>query len=206
MASVVGIVNRGLRAVGAENTITALTDGTRNANVASDLYEEHRDNLLRGHPWNFATKRIKLARSATTPVYGWDYQYPVPSDFLRLLEVHDNSAGVGILEYKYETDATDGRVIRANADEVWLKYVAQITDPNQMPPDFRMALSMSLAVDFSIAITNSNSLEEIMRDRYTRAVSRAKSNDSVEDFPDRFPAGSWASSRFSDFSDSDSSW
>lgn len=197
MASEVGIVNRALRAIG-ESTITSLTEGSRNANVANDIYEQHRDELLRAHPWNFATKRIKLARSANTPVYEYDYQYPIPSDFLRIVEVHDNTDGLGTLEYKMEHDATDGTVIYSFAEEVWLRYVAKITDPNKMSPDFRKALSMSMAVEFATAIAQSNTLSDLMESRYRRALSKARSNDGMEDFPEQFPAGSWVSRRFTE--------
>ena len=50
------IVNVALRKIGA-TAITALDDGSTNANIAQDLYDEIRDSLLRSHPWNFATKR-----------------------------------------------------------------------------------------------------------------------------------------------------
>lgn len=195
MASDVEIVNSALRKVGAD-TITSLNDGSDNANVALNLYSIHRDNLLRYHTWNFATKRKKLAQSATSPPYQWDYQYPVPSDFLRILEVHDNTDGLGAVRYKMEHDDTDGTVIRTHANELWLTYIFGVTDPNRMPIDFREALALSLASEFATAIQNSNTLSERLLDQARRARSKARSNDGAEDYPDAFPEGSWVSSRF----------
>lgn len=195
MASEVEIVNSALRKIGAD-PITSLTEGSDNANVALDLYEIHRDNLLRYHTWNFATKRKKLSRSATTPVYQWDYQYPVPSDFLRIVEVHDNTDGLGAVRYRMEHDSTDGTVIRTNSTDVWLTYIYQVTDPNRMPIDFRETLALTLASEFATAIQNSNTLSERLLSQATRARTKARSNDGTEDYPNSFPEGSWVTSRF----------
>jgi hypothetical protein len=68
------------------------------------------------HNWNFATKRVKMSQIASTddraPVFEWDNGYEFPGDFLRLVSVHDNSAGFGTVPYKIEsnqvnTDATN---------------------------------------------------------------------------------------------------
>ena len=77
MAGETDVINAALRLVGA-SPITSLTDGTNSANVADDLYDEVRDDLLRSHPWNFATQRVKLAKSSTTPTFEFDNAFPVP--------------------------------------------------------------------------------------------------------------------------------
>ena len=35
--------------------------------------EEISDEILRGHPWNFAMARAKLARATETPEFGFSY-------------------------------------------------------------------------------------------------------------------------------------
>ena len=54
------IVNLALVRLGASR-ITALTDGSRNANEANAIYSLIRDEVLRSHPWSFATTGINLA-------------------------------------------------------------------------------------------------------------------------------------------------
>lgn len=61
MATDVQIANLALRRLGA-NTITSLTDGSRNATVVNDVYTLLLYELLRSHPWNFATRRAALAQ------------------------------------------------------------------------------------------------------------------------------------------------
>lgn len=53
------IVNMALVRIGA-NTIESLSDGSRNANAANEVYELLRNELLKAHLWNFATRRAWL--------------------------------------------------------------------------------------------------------------------------------------------------
>ena len=198
MASETDIINAGLRRVG-EERITSLTDGSKAANVANDIYEQVRDDLLRGHPWNFATKRKKLAQSSTDPVFEFDHAYPLPSDWLRTISVHDNDTGYGALLYRSELITASGggtqQAIITSADDVWLRYVVRITDVNLMPPDFREAFSLALARDFAIPIASSNSLYDRMEKKAKAAKLKAASTDALGAFPERRPRGSWAASR-----------
>lgn len=196
MASEIDIVNSALRKIGAD-TITSFDEGTNNANVADDQYPNLRDYILRSHTWNFATKLKKLARSATVPAFEWDHQYPLPSDWLRVVTIADNDAGHGTVRYEIGYDDDDGNVIFADVDELWMRYIARITDTNRMSADFREALSYALASEFAISIVNSNTLHDRMVDRFKRVLRRARSADGMEDYPKEFPLSSWAGVRHS---------
>lgn len=187
------VINTAARLVGAE-AITSITDGTKTANVASDIYEELRDNLLRSHPWNFATKRVQLARSATAPTFEFDYAYVLPSDWLRTISVHDNDAGSGTLFNRMEQVGSQ-LVLVASSEQVYLRYVARVEDPNLMALDFRRALEVSLARDFAIPLASSNTLYEALSRRADRDLMQARSTDSMGSPPEQRPRGSWASSR-----------
>ena len=193
MPGVTDVVNKSLRLIGA-SPITSLTDGSTSANAADDIYTEVRDELLRSHPWNFATKRQQLARSATAPGFEFDYAYPLPSDWLRTISVHDNDAGHGTLLFREEIVGAQ-RSIVASADAVYLRYVYQMTDPNLMAADFRAALAAALARDMAITLTSSSALEERMTIKADRLLARARSADALGAFPELRPRGSWAGSR-----------
>ena len=188
------VVNRALRQIGA-TPIASLTDGSTSANAADDVYEETRDELLRSHPWNFATKRQQLAQSSTDPTFEFDHAYPLPSDWLRTVSVHDNDAGHGTILYRMETINDNQRAIITSSDEVYLRYVYQVTDPNLMTADFRAALSAALARELSLAIASSNSVHDRMSIRADRLLNKARSSDAVGSFPELRPRGSWAASR-----------
>lgn len=174
--------------------ITSLTDGSKNANVANDIFDDLRDDLLRSHPWNFATKRVQLAQSTTTPAFEFDYAYPLPSDWLRTVSVHANDAGTGTVFFREELNGTQ-RAILSSANQLWLRYIAQITDPNLMPPDFRRAFHTALARDMAVPVAASNTLQQTMDAEAKRVLARARSADGLGSFPERRPRGSWADVR-----------
>lgn len=190
MASVIGIVNSALYKVGAKKQIVSLDEGTPAANFMSARYEDLRDDLLRAHPWNFAVKRVKLARLAETPAYEYDYKYAMPSDIIRTLLLSDNSAGTGVVDYREESGT-----YFSNAEELWLKYVYKVTDPNQMTADFREVLALKIAIEAAITIANSNSMSETMEARFQKAMLKAMSVDSMSDRPSSLPSGSWTTCR-----------
>jgi len=193
MASETEIVNVGLRLIGGAR-ITSLTDGSKNANVAKDIYDAVRDDLLRSHKWNFAEKLASLARLSTAPTFEFDYAYALPADWMRTVSVHDNDAGSGALNYE-EAEVAGVGALLCSSETVYLKYIYKVTDPNRMPADFRKALSTSLARDMAIPIANSNTLHDAFEKRSTRDINRAKSADALGSPPPRRPPGSWASSR-----------
>lgn len=193
MLSDTGVVNVALRMIGARPIID-LADGTDPANVANDIYTEVRDDLLRSHPWNFATKRVQLAQSATEPTFEFDHAYVLPSDWLRTISVHDNDAGHGTVLYRHEI-VNGQQVLVTSSDAVYLRYVHQVTDPNLMAADFRRVLELSMARDMAIPLASSNSMQQQFSSEASRALARARSSDAMGGFPELRPRGSWASSR-----------
>ena len=189
MSSIVGICNSALIKLGA-STILSLTDGSKNANLCNAQYEKVRDELLRMHPWNFAMARAKLARLAQAPVFGYANAYQLPADWLRTVAVHDNDAGAGAAEYRIE-----GRTIASDAEALYLRYVAVIADPNEMPVSFQEALSWRLAADLAQAVTQSTTVMEAMERGFRGAMSAARSIDAIEDFPEALPVSDWITGR-----------
>lgn len=177
-----------------QTTITNRTDGSPTANTIDDIFDEVRDDLLRSHPWNFATKRQKLARSSTAPAFEFDFAYPLPADWIRTISVHNNDAGHGTLLYRMEYIGTQ-RAIVASADEIFLRYVYQVTDPNLMAPDFRRAFELALARDLAVPIASSNTLQEQLSAQFIRKIAQARSSDAIGAFPELRPRGSWANAR-----------
>lgn len=59
------------------------------------FYPSARDLTLRSHPWNEAKKRVILAQTTDSPVFGYDRRYTEPTDSLRILSVN-NSLGADV--------------------------------------------------------------------------------------------------------------
>ncbi len=192
MSSETDISNVALRLVGGTR-ITSRSQGTPNANAVDDIYDETRDHLLE-YPWNFATKRVKLAQSVTSPTFGYDNAFVLPSDWLFTISVHDNDEGVGVIDFR-EEQVSGQKVIATNYSDVYMIYTYREIDPNLMTAAFRRALASALARDLAITIANSNVLEDQLSKRATKDLAHAKSLDAMGSFPERRPRGSWANSR-----------
>lgn len=136
------IINSALLLAGCD-TITSLNqENSRNARVANTVYDKVRQGLLRMHPWNFAVKRVSLARLVETPAFGYSYYYQLPSDCVRVVrEANPN------VVYKVE-----GRKILSNQAEVNIIYVADIDDVSMMDRLFIEALTFRLAAQFAAII------------------------------------------------------
>ena len=172
--------------------ITALNQGTKEANACELVYEELRDTLLSMHNWNFAEGRVKLAQLSDAPTFGYKYAYALPADFLRATRVFSNSQGRGTVRYKIE-----GEGILSDASELYMKYVRRISDPNKMIPLFRVALSKMIAARLAVALSQSTSLRAALTKEFDDTdLPRAQSADSVQDFPDELPESTWVSVRY----------
>lgn len=187
------IANRALRLLKARS-ITSLTDGSKNANVANDVFDEVRADLLRGHTWHFARRLLKLARLSTAPAFGFDYAYALPADWIRTVSFHDNDAGTGAVDYE-EIEVADVGALASSIEDAYLKYVYAVVDPNRMTADFRTALSYGLAVTMPGISNISAAAWELLEKDAISKVNRAKSSDSLGSPAAQRPVGSWVASR-----------
>ena len=154
MASVVDICNSALNLLGA-STISSLTEDSKNARLCNQRYEPIRNRTFRSHAWNFATKRVQLAKDSTAPVVEYANQYTLPSDCLRVLKIHTGSTDSIKSTIDY---AVEGRKIKTDEGTVFLVYIALITDPYEYVTYFNEALSAALAAYIAYAITNNATL------------------------------------------------
>lgn len=190
MASIVGICNSALIKLGA-STVMSLTDGSRNATLCHEQFDKLRDGLLRAHNWNFAIARTALAQLAAAPAFGFAYAYQLPADWLRTLTVHGDAAGRDAPVYR-----TEGRTLASDAPALYLRYVRRVEDPNDMDASFREALAWQIAADLAIPITQSSTTFGEMRDGLRASLTRARSVDAFEDFPDETPESAWIRGRY----------
>lgn len=192
------LVNTALRKAGARR-VPSISSSVGSAGIAADVLVNERDDMLRADTWNFATTRAHLAQLATLPVFEFQFAFGLPSDCIRVVSVSDNSAGSGTVKYKLETiqqpDSTFVHAILSDANDLYLRYIRSVTDPNQMSPDFRNLLVLRMAKIFAVGVAASNTLRAAIDADLQKAVREAGSIDGIEDYPDRMPEGNWATSR-----------
>ena len=171
MASVVQMCNSALNQLGAAS-ITALTDNSKNARLCNERFNTVRDAVFRSHPWNSLIKRLQLAQDATTPAYGFSYQFTLPSDCVRVLGIN-----------AYNSDhKVEGRKILCNEASIKVIYVSQVTDPNEMDVLLRETISAGLAADLAYAITANLQVSKLMQEKYQFKLSEARHADASEGY------------------------
>lgn len=168
--------------------------------MARDFYDEARRDLLSMHTWNFAIKRSQLTASSTSPTYGWDYAFPLPGDFIRLIAANPVDDDDSLIDYRLEFQSSDDRVIVTNSSTMYIRYVFDLQDVNIMPPEFRDLLALRLTRDFALALQKTVSNAEYGDLAFRRKLARAKAQDGVQDFPEKMAEGSWTTERHRDMS------
>jgi len=183
-ATKVIICNMAIHLLGAKR-ISALTDGTEEAQILTDVYDYILDEVLAAHPWNFAIKRDTLAELATEPEYEFENMFQLPNDCLRVIRMEDDDAVFSI-----ESDA-----LLTDEGEAKIKYIARITDTSKYSPHFVTTLAARLASEIAFPLTNSTSLAEAMFKMYQEKVKTASSCDGQEGTADKVDETSWIDDR-----------
>jgi hypothetical protein len=77
-----------LQRIGARGQITSINDNSPNAVKVLTCWDAVFQEVLTERDWRFAKTRSQLQPLATTPLYGYQFAYGLPSDFLRFVRPH----------------------------------------------------------------------------------------------------------------------
>tara|TARA_X000001382_G_scaffold83850_1_gene59338 strand:- start:11305 stop:11904 length:600 start_codon:yes stop_codon:yes gene_type:complete len=199
MASDVDIANTALTSLGA-TTITSLDENSNAARVINQRFNNVRDDVFRSHPWNCLISRVDLGQETTTPAFGYAHQYALPADFLRVLEFTN-----GTLTYPQDNMISnsggavyviEGKKLLTDEDTAKIKYIARVTDPNQLDANVIEALAARLAMECCYKITGSTSMIQQMRSLYEDKIKQARFTDATEGAPMKVEASDFIESRF----------
>lgn len=202
-ASEVDICNRAIQKAGGQ-PITSLADASSSARACSRAYEFIRDAELRLNNWNFAVKRASLAASATAPSWGYDKQYPLPSDFLRLISIRYHygvteaigSFGMNQVDFAIESGADDVTSILTNeGSPIYIRYVSKVTNTGLYDPLFVEALAARLAIELVEELTDSNSKKQSLREEYKEIIRQARYSDAIETAGEAMIESDWVMAR-----------
>lgn len=198
MASVIEIANAALTKLGSAR-ITSLADDVKAAREIAARFDAVRDDELRAYRWQFSVKRAQLAALVDAPEFGWTYQYPLPSDCLRIDQINDQFPSV-VMDNYISTEAAD-YVIEANRiltnidGPLKLRYCARIDDPNSWDVSFREALACKLAAELCEALTQSNEKRRLAWEEYQQSIRRAVRSNAIERAPINPPDDAWIFAR-----------
>lgn len=151
------IINAGLYAVGAKK-IFAPSDNTKAARLAESIYQFCRE-LVYNMPidWKFSIARSgSLAQVSTDPVSGFDHQYGLPDNTVRVLSMIEPDSGdeieFGFKEGVFLETTGDNvsitRVIETSVDEgdVFIRYIVFIENEEMYPAWFSQLIALRIAI------------------------------------------------------------
>lgn len=193
MASAVSICNNALVKVGATRII-ALSDDTKQARTLAAIFDVKRDAELAANPWTFAIKRALLPASSTPPAFGWSFAYPLPADYLALVEVGQDWAFYGgdADVFTIETDANGSLAILTDqAAPLQVRYISRVTNAGLFPPLFVEAFACRLAAEICEDLTQSTSKREAAWAERKQALREARRVNAIEQPPRANPPNSW---------------
>lgn len=192
MTTDVDIVNAGLIKLG-EATITTLADDVKAARLATAIFADQRDGVLRAHPWNFALARVELTAAATPPLWGWTHAYDLPGDpdfCLRVIAVEGEAdAGPGAWNIEARQIVTD------LASPIRILYLRRVTDYTLWDVLALDALAARIAMELAEPLGKSTSLHNAMSRLYENQLRAARSADGQEGTARVIAAESWIEAR-----------
>lgn len=170
------IINSGLADVG-QNAISTLNDGTKAANLAKAKYPVLRDAVLEAREWTFAKSRIQLNRDVVVPVFGYSYQYVIPSALLRVVRVYQSGGLSPILLNDWVREGS--RILTNQLDPIFAEVLFR-ADEGTFSPGMVEALSARCSAAFAIPLTENRQLAKDWMDNYKSLLVDAAAMDGSQ--------------------------
>jgi hypothetical protein len=192
MSSKVSIFNRALNKLGDDRVLLATDDDTK-ARTLNGMFDEVRDAELRRANWKFAIKRVQLPALTAAPDFGYRYQYPLPADYLAMVQVNDYYPRGNKQQPPYSIEA--GRILTDYPAPLKIRYVSRVENVGLWDPLFVELLASRLAMEACETLTQSETKFNRCAQVYKDALIEAVSRDAIEKAPDELPWGTWLESR-----------
>jgi hypothetical protein len=194
MTSKTDICNRALIKLGKATIRDIDTDESPQGTLCKAVYVLMLDEVLRQAEWNFAVNRQALNKDASgSPLYEWAYRFILPTvpPVIKIISVENN------VPFKIE-----GNYLVSNSDNIKLKYIGRITDPNLYDSLFINALVLRLAYEISFSLTSQTSLGDSIYKQYLLALEEAKNQNSQDDNELPIQDSTWTNARLNAISSS----
>ena len=190
--ALIELVNAALVTIGQEPIVTLENNESVSSTVTAvrakvDLVKRE---LLRCNDWNCARVTTKLYELSNKKNTGWDHAYQLPTDpeCLRVVQISVDGGGIYIdLDDYYNHNMgpmdsffdIDGDILLCNAEEVYIKYTADI-DPAKFDPTLATAFVYQLASELAYTLPASVSLADYMQRMAKSKLKIAKATNARE--------------------------
>jgi len=198
MASRVDVANRALTKLGAARIIDFIDDNQQ-ARAIQAMFDIVADAEMRSHLWSFTVRRVDLASLVSKPNWGYEYEYELPSDYLKLLQVNETYVGPNMSDYRNTSTAEyvleDRKILTDFDSPLRIRYQARVVDTTKWDATFIEAMASRLAMELAEDLTQSNAKRADAIEDYKRAIKTAIRCNAIEQPPQDLPDDSWMFSR-----------
>lgn len=165
------------------------TDNNAASRAIEAVYDGVLLALLRDYRWSFAIKRAKLAALSDAPEFGYQYQYDLPSDCLRVDMVSNEAYGDwqhhgnGHRGYRLQTPnyQIEGRRILTDIEApLLLRYGSNVEDPSLYDSSFTDTMACALAVELAEILTQATTKKQSAQQDLEVALRRARQTSAIE--------------------------
>ena len=174
--SKVDICARALVMIGAQ-PISSFTDGSTEALVASNVYEDILQASLTRHRWKFATNQKQLSLLSTAPVGRYEHAYQLPAD-PGVLQINTLTVNDYIIPYTRYKNMIYVNTYGANLNLV-LDYIFRVEE-EYFPAHFRLALEYELASLFAGSVARDAGMINQFKQMSDRQFLISKNIDTAE--------------------------
>jgi len=175
-----------------EAPIDSLDQDVKAARLLNLHFDLAREAELTKHAWVFAILSTSVPGADTGSGEGTlNFAYELPADCLRPLPLTHNGEPDGVaISWRQEA----GLIYCDQPGPRLIRYVANLTDPNDWDALFTEVLVAALAIKIAHPLTHKAGMIEIARGAYDRALEAAFSANAIQR-GGRFYAASWARQR-----------
>lgn len=181
------IINMALMRVSAQGVNLAFQDSPV-AQVAESAYDRSFEYCLSLYTWSFAMRYLVLARSATSPPFGYRYAYSLPGDCMRVLDVrrHGDAGEVSVCAYRHSGPRYSivGQEIYTDADSLALRYVSNDREM-AVSEAFADALAWKIAFEISQYVSQGAAKAQNYFQLFEQAIDLAKVDSDAQEYPIR---------------------
>ncbi len=182
--SAVDICNIALIKLDNAARIESMDEDYRPARLCNQFYIPVRDALLREHPWNFAQKRIALAKLAEVPAFGFTSKFTIPTDCLHVRQIYPDQ------EFVIES----GELL-TNADTANIIYTRRVENEAEFDACFVTSFAARLACEIAQPLTGSVEKVQAMNTLFLNELQKARLADSAEGKEDPTTSEPWLEAR-----------
>jgi len=172
----IDICARALIMIGAQ-PISSFSDGSTEALVASNIYDDVVEASLTRHRWRFATTQAELSLLTNTPTGRYDYAYQVPTS-PAVLQIITLTVNDYVIPYSRYQNYIYLNGYGSNS-KVVMDYIYKVGE-EYFPPHFRLALEYELAAIFAGSVARDSNMIEQFKTLSERQFLIAKNIDSAE--------------------------